>query len=595
MTTTRQIRARTASTPPDDDSSAERAALEPSSPSSVPPDASAGEGAARPPGAPSSGQRPKPPLRLVGPPPQPSSAPVLPPPARPRTSVTKRLKPAFLGGSLAARIAVATAALTAVVVSMCATGAWFVASVFLERKLDQDLLEREQQALQLFHQADLVAEGSVVKLPREFATGGLSYFQLVDDSGVELLRSPSLGYVYDLPSPVATVDGDAEWLTLARGHRVRVSAKRISLSMDFSKAFPRDLVMDRATLSHTRLATLWVGEDAEALSRELTRLAWVLILMTVVATGLAGAMAWWMRRAIMRPVERLADALGRVSAERLTERIVIDTPRELVPIRVRLNSLLKELEQVLTREKTTIANIAHELRTPISGLRTELEFALVREPQGMDADGIRRCLGISTGMQALVTNLLQLARLEAGSVTVVPADVDLEELVEQSWDLVAHRAAARRIRLSLTAALEDPMVVTCPEKSRVVITNLLDNAVSHAPEDSAVVINWSADDRQVMVRMSNPVNHPVDTSRLFVPFWRAEESRTGGDGDHCGLGLALVARIMRLLGGRVGAESEGGKFVVEVAFPRRSGDRVDRTSTMLMAVEPAHKSMNDDR
>src|SRR5690606_12706014 len=135
-----------------------------------------------------------------------------------------------------------------------------------------------------------------------------------------------------------------------------------------------------------------------------------------------------------RPVQRLAGAIAAIDPVTLTPRVEpAQAPRELAVVVDRLQALLSRVDGVIAREKATIGHIAHELRTPIAGLRTTLEFALARGPGEADARTYQRCLGVVESLQRQIETLLTLTRLEAGSEVLSVDEVDLAGLIRRAW------------------------------------------------------------------------------------------------------------------------------------------------------------------
>lgn len=313
---------------------------------------------------------------------------------------------------------------------------------------------------------------------------------------------------------------------------------------------------------------LYLGTDATPVADNLRGLGLVLAALWAASVALAVAGSSLMRRAILRPVHRIADDILAMDARDLSQRVPDSgVPDELALVIARLNALLANVESAFRREKTAIANIAHELRTPVAGLRTTLEFALARDAGDRTS---RACLEVVVRMQDLIATLLALARLEAGQEPVAREPVDVAPLLRTAWDGVASAAAARGITVAWTGA-ERAVALASADKLRTVFGNLLGNAVEYAPQGSEVSVLVTADGAagRVGVRIANRIDGPApDVRRVFEPFWRGDQARTAG-GSHCGLGLALVQRLVRLLGGEIDATiGQDGSFVIAATLPK---------------------------
>ncbi len=481
--------------------------------------------------------------------------------------------------SLSRRLTVAIVTLVAASVGIPSIGVWVAARWHAIAILDTSL---DEHALALSY---MLARHGGRPPPRADppppplrSAGGAQFAEIIEgDGGVSVFRSRTMD---DQPIPLpallaGTRDGDKVWLTLADGRRLRALVARplglTSLpipgpSSTIGGAGPAPAVPGDGESPNKPLRLL-VAHDASGEMAELTRLAMLLTAVWVAASGTGLIAAWSVRRTILRPVHRLAEAIGAVDPERLPTNLSVQVPIEMAIVPARLDELLRRLGAVIEREKRTIADIAHELRTPIAALRTTLEFALAAPGGGLGRADAERLLGVAIGMQALVANLLILTRLEAGLEKVAPINVDLADLVSNALDTLAERAAARRLRIE---APDDgpPPFATSREHARLVVQNLLDNAVSHATPGSAISVTWRRGYGSTTLVIANPTTAaPLPPDHQFRPFWRDDAARAG-DGLHCGLGLALCQRLTTLLRGTlVVAADQPGRFLVSFTLP----------------------------
>jgi two-component system sensor histidine kinase QseC len=295
-----------------------------------------------------------------------------------------------------------------------------------------------------------------------------------------------------------------------------------------------------------RIVTLAVATSRERLDDLLARMRFTILGVGLFAALLAGLLIRRALRAGLQPVDEVATAVERLDAESLGDRIVLErTPRELAPVVEQLNALLDRLEASFERERRFAANVAHELRTPISELRA---LAEVGGKWPGDEASARRYFedarGIAARMERLVVDLLLLARCQSGVETVRVGRVDLREIVEGAWSELAPGAGGRELRLELPA---EPIAESDPDKLRIILRNLLENAISYSPEGAAIPCVASRREGRLALVLTNPAERldPGDLERLTEPFWRKDESRSSTE--HAGLGLSLVEVLAALL------------------------------------------------
>ncbi|WP_433473873.1 sensor histidine kinase [Spirillospora sp. CA-142024] len=278
--------------------------------------------------------------------------------------------------------------------------------------------------------------------------------------------------------------------------------------------------------------------------------------------GVVAGVTWLVTRRALRPVAAIRGELVEITASGdLARRVPV--PRswdEVAELAGTTNQTLAALERSVTRQRGFVADAAHELRTPIASLRTQLEVAAAH-PRLLDVAELTHDV---VRLQHLAADLLLLARLDAGDEPAPPEPVDMAELVR---DELRRRPAGAR-DLAIEADVADALRV---RGSRVrlarVLSNLLDNAERHAaarvrvrlgPQGNAAVLRVSDDGAGVP---------PDDRERIFERFVRLDEARSRDDGG-AGLGLAITHDLVRAHGGRitVGDAPEGGALF-EVRLP----------------------------
>ncbi len=349
---------------------------------------------------------------------------------------------------------------------------------------------------------------------------------------------------------------------MANGRRIRVLAMAGHVKLEgehHAAADHQDLVVE-------------VVHDTRLLDRDLWRLALVLIGVASgisIASGLALSVAL---KAALRPLARLATDIAALDGKSLDRRIDGSmAPGELLPIVGRLNDLLARIENDVRKEKSFNAAIAHELRTPLGGLRSTLEVNLGREGNAVDyRQALLTCHGICLDMNVMVERLLMLSKAEAGQILAALADTDLAAIARDCWNEAREKARLRAARIE--GSWSEPVVAhSDPALVRIVLSNLVDNALSHGAEGGVIKIEVAARGDSAIVRMGNaaPGLTAEQATHAFDRFWRADQARTQ-TGEHYGLGMALCRDLIAILGGTITAGCEAGWFQVEMVLPRRS-------------------------
>jgi two-component system, OmpR family, heavy metal sensor histidine kinase CusS len=261
-------------------------------------------------------------------------------------------------------------------------------------------------------------------------------------------------------------------------------------------------------------------------------------------TGLVLTLA--VRRSL-RPLGAVCERIAAIDARDLTARLdAARVPDELLPVVQRVNDLLARLDGAFARERAFSNDVAHELRTPLAGLRTLLEVTATRPRTEADyAAALRDGARLVEQLQAMVDRLLQLARLDAGLAPLARERVDLADLLPEAWDPFAAQATARGLRVDWR--LDEGVVVDTDRRLlETVLRNLLENAVTYADEGGRVQIVVRREETRLVVEVANTGSQLSPEQVALAPqrFWRGAASRTEA-GVHCGRGRAPSAARSR--------------------------------------------------
>jgi signal transduction histidine kinase len=286
----------------------------------------------------------------------------------------------------------------------------------------------------------------------------------------------------------------------------------------------------------------------------------VAISIASAAFAIAGALV--LSRWILRPLERLRVASARLARGDLNARASESGPRELLELSASFNEMATNIERLFDARRQLVAWASHDLRTPLASLRAmieALEDGLAAPDEYLPA--IRQQLDV---LSLLVEDLFELARIDAGILSLDVEEVRLGRLVSGCVDALQAEASARNVRLDAVVDGADPSVRVSPAKVERVLSNLLTNALRHTPSDGAVsvVVKPNTDHVVVAVEDTGAGLGPETAQRMFERFWREDSSRTRSSGG-AGLGLAIAQGLVHAHGGTIWAEnrSAGGARV----------------------------------
>jgi signal transduction histidine kinase len=261
-------------------------------------------------------------------------------------------------------------------------------------------------------------------------------------------------------------------------------------------------------------------------------------------------------RAMTRPLTELAAASEDIARGNYASRVEFTGGDEIGIVGQAFNRMAEAVERARQAQREFLANVSHELKTPLTSL-IGFSQALVDGSLASPEEHHRAATIVheeSERMLRMAQELLDLARVEAGQVSITVQPVDLVAMLHQELDLVRKRAEERRLRLSLEVSPTVPPALADPERLHQILDNLLDNAVKYAPAGTQVVIGMlpMGSDR-LELHVSNPVGTQIDPQRIFERFYRADPSRSSAAGG-VGLGLAISQQLADRMSGRLWAD-----------------------------------------
>ena len=294
-------------------------------------------------------------------------------------------------------------------------------------------------------------------------------------------------------------------------------------------------------------------DDAYAVTRAGRWLFLGMSLVILTAIGLTSAL---LATNALRPIDRMvrrARSIGEANlADRLPHPGTVDEIGRLVET---LNEMLGRLEQSFEVQRRFTADASHELRSPLSRLRAELEVTL-RRPRspGEYEETLRSCLEEVQRVQDLIEELLELARIDAQQPESAKP-VAITDIVEAAVAVVRPKAQQHGVAVAV-GGLPELLVHAAPVAAKVALANILDNAVKFSPSGGRVTIAVAAAPAEAIIAVSDtgPGVSPEDAGRLFQRFFRGKASRST-DAPGVGLGLAISRALVERQGGHISVDA----------------------------------------
>jgi two-component system, OmpR family, sensor histidine kinase MprB len=306
------------------------------------------------------------------------------------------------------------------------------------------------------------------------------------------------------------------------------------------------------TVPLERGGSIQLARSLESTDDVLARLRWVLLALVLGGIALAAALGRLAARHLVAPVVRVTEAARHIEeTEDLGRRIEVTSSDEVGELAARFNAMLHTLEGSIAAQRQLVADASHELRTPVTSLRTNIE--VLAENRLDDAERKRLVADVqaqSEELGALVADLIELARGDQPS----PAreDVRLDALVAEAVERARRHAPGVTFETSLQPAVVDGV----PDRLARAVNNLLDNAARHGRAVTA-----SVDPSGLRIRDDGGGIAPEDLPHIFDRFYRGADAR-GRAGT--GLGLAIVRQVAEQHGGTVTASSNSNGTVFEL-------------------------------
>lgn len=350
---------------------------------------------------------------------------------------------------------------------------------------------------------------------------------------------------------------DANWRIVYDGAGDAEGSKLAA--RDRSKALPITRDYNGEVVGYL-LLSLPGGADrfGELEQRFLSGMQRILIIGATLAIGVGLAMGVLLSRNLTAPLSRLAAAARAVAAGHLDQRVDVEGSAEIVEVGQAFNDMTTALATSEQQRQNMVADVAHELRTPLSVIQGNLR-AILDGVYPLDASEISRVYDETRLLSRLVDDLRELALADAGQLRLHLRPVDVGILIRAAVDSMTPAAEMQGVTLETELPESMPRVLADSDRVAQVMRNLLVNGVRHTPAGGEVRIGVAQLGRFIRVSVADTGEGiaPEDLAHVFERFWQADRARARRG--RSGLGLSVAKSLVEAQGGRIWLESELGR------------------------------------
>jgi signal transduction histidine kinase len=288
----------------------------------------------------------------------------------------------------------------------------------------------------------------------------------------------------------------------------------------------------------------------------------------IIAGSVSLTVVWFLARGMTSPLREMAQATEAMARGDFSSRVRATSRDEIGSLARAFNQMASELAETDRLRRDIVANVSHELRTPITALQAKLEN-IIDGVEEADPLTLQTMLSQVERLGRLVQQLLDLSRLESGSLPLDRRDFDVEPMLRHAVRELQMQSP--NVSLMIEVEPDDLVLDADPERLHQVLANLVENAVRHSPAGGTVSVAARAAGSVVQFEVTDdgPGIPDGDSARVFERFYRADTARSSRDGG-AGLGLAIAQWIVDLHGGEIHPERRephGCRMVVTIPNP----------------------------
>ncbi|NTU63574.1 MAG: HAMP domain-containing protein [Chloroflexi bacterium] len=281
-----------------------------------------------------------------------------------------------------------------------------------------------------------------------------------------------------------------------------------------------------------------------------------LVLAALIASAIGAVLGLLFSRTLTRPLNRLAVAARAIAAKDLTQRVEPSGTVEVANVAVAFNDMASSLQKAEELRRNLVADVAHELRTPLSVMQGTLT-AQLDGVFPLDLSETAKLYDETRLLSRLVDDLRELAQVEAGQLQLNIGAIDLKGVIATTVSAFEGAATEKQVQLTAAAVEQLPLVKADSERVAQVLRVLISNALRHTPANGTITVAAMpvADQVEVSVHDTGEGIAPDELPYVFDRFWRGDKSRARESGGS-GLGLAIAKQLIEAQGGSIGVESQ---------------------------------------
>jgi histidine kinase len=347
----------------------------------------------------------------------------------------------------------------------------------------------------------------------------------------------------------------SHFIIVLMAYVVLLAAANVLTSLGWTSFAPLTL---GAAAAETGQIHSGVTNEAVALQEQFQSVVQQALLISGFAALTAAVLvSLFVSRRIVEPIQTLSNVSRRLAQGLYRERIYLQADDEIAQLAQSVNQLAEALDQTERRRLALLADVTHELRTPLATIGGYME-GLVDGVVSANPATFNLILRETRRLQRLIEDLELLSRVEAGQLPVVARAIDLRPVLEAQIAQFEPLFSSNQVTLSLDAPEQLPQVWADPDRVAQVLINILANAYRYTPAGGQVTVQVSTDDQEVRVAViDSGIGIAAEhLPHLFERFYRVDKSRARNSGGS-GIGLAIARHLIYAQGGEIWAESDG--------------------------------------